>query len=141
MGDTIQLQNAGHSIYSKERDMLSKSQLQRWKYLWGCRGVKKQFFLDIKAIVNLEDTPHNLIFNWDQTAINYVLVSNWTMAKQGSKKVKIAGVDDKTDYCGAGWNSYQRALPLQLIYQGKTKQCLPRVMLPDDWLISFTPNR
>ena len=31
-------------------------------------------------------------------------------------------------------------LPLQLIYQGKTKQCLPRVKFPDDWLISFTPN-
>ena len=31
-------------------------------------------------------------------------------------------------------------LPLQLIYQGKTKQCLPSVKFPDDWLISFTPN-
>ena len=25
-------------------------------------------------------------------------------------------------------------------YQGKTKQCLPKVKFPDDYLISFTPN-
>jgi len=31
-------------------------------------------------------------------------------------------------------------LPLQLVYQGKTKQCLPKIKFPDDWLISFTPN-
>jgi len=50
--------------------------------------LKEQFLLDIKAIVDLEDIPHELILNWDQTAINYMPVSNWTMAKQGSKKVK-----------------------------------------------------
>ena len=35
---------------------------------------------------------HELILN---SVINYVPVSNWTMAKQGSKNVKIAEVDDK----------------------------------------------
>ena len=45
--------------------------------------------------MDLEDIPHELILNWDQTTINYVPVSNWTMAKQHSKKVKIAKVDDK----------------------------------------------
>ena len=103
--------------------------------------LKEQFLLDIKAIVDLEDIPHDLILNWDQTAINYVPVSNWTMAKQGSKKVKIAGVDDKRQITVvlAGTLTGE-LLPLQLIYQGKTKQCLPRVKFPDDWLISFTPN-
>ena len=57
-------------------------------------ALKEQFLLDIKAIVDLEDIPHELILNWDQITINYP-VSNWTMTKQGSKKVTIAGVDGK----------------------------------------------
>ena len=79
--------------------------------------LKEQFLLDIKAIVDLEDIPHDLILNWDQTAINYVPVSNWTMAKQGSKKVKIAGVDDKRQITVvlAGTLTGE-LLPLQLIY-------------------------
>ena len=47
-------------------------------------ALREQFLLDIKAIVDLEDIPHEHILNWDQTAINYVPISNWTMAKQGS---------------------------------------------------------
>ena len=31
----------------------------------------------------------------DQAAIQYIPVAEWTMEKQGSKKVKIAGLDDK----------------------------------------------
>ena len=48
---------------------------------------------------------HELILN---SVINYVPVSNWTMAKQGSKKVNIAGVDDKWQI--SGWKSYWRAV-------------------------------
>ena len=91
--------------------------------------------------MDLEDTPHELILNWDQTVINYVPVSNWTMAKQGSKKVKIAEVDDKWQISVVLAGSLTgELLPLQLVYQGKTKQCFPQVKFPDDWLISFTPN-
>ena len=31
-------------------------------------------------------------------------------------------------------------LPFQLIYQGKTKACLPQYKFPSDWDITFTPN-
>ena len=63
------------------------------------------------------------------------------MAKQGSKKVKIAGVDDKRQITVvlAGTLTGE-LLPLLLVYQGKTKQRLPKIKFPDDWLISFTPN-
>ena len=44
---------------------------------------------------DLEEIPNCLVFNWDQTAIKYVPVAEWTMEKQESKKVKIAGLDDK----------------------------------------------
>ena len=70
--------------------------------------------------MKLEDIPHDLlILNWDQTAIKYIQVSNWMMAKQGSKKVKIAGLDDKRQITVvlAGYLTGE-LLPLQLVYQG-----------------------
>ena len=61
------------------------------------------------------------------------------MTKQGSKKVTIAGVDGKQQISVvlAGYLTGE-LLPLQLVYQGKTKQYLPKVKFPDGWLISFT---
>ena len=58
-------------------------------------SLKRQFLLDIRGIVEMEEIPQDLIINWDQTAVNYVSVSNWTMAKEGTHKVAISGVDDK----------------------------------------------
>ena len=57
--------------------------------------IKAQFLLDIKVVVEMEDIPFDLIINWDQTGIHYVPVGSWTMDKEGSKRVEIAGVDDK----------------------------------------------
>ena len=42
----------------------------------------------------MDKIPPSLVINWDQTAIQYVLVSSWTM-EQGAKRVEIAGKDDK----------------------------------------------
>ena len=39
----------------------------------------------------MDEVPPELIINWDQTALNYVPVSSWTMAEEGSKGVKIDG--------------------------------------------------
>lgn len=50
------------------------------------------------------------------------------VAKQGSEKVKIAGVDDKRQISVVLAGSLTgELLSLQLVYQGKTKQCLPKV--------------
>jgi len=43
----------------------------------------------------MEEIPPDMIINWNQTAIKYVPVSNWTQEQQGSKRVEIAGIDDK----------------------------------------------
>ena len=37
----------------------------------------------------------SLIINWDQTAINYIPLSSWTMEKRGSNRVEIVALDDK----------------------------------------------
>ena len=55
-------------------------------------GLKSQFISDIRTFKDLEEMPDCLI---DQTAIKYVPVAEWAMDKQGSKKFKIAGLDDK----------------------------------------------
>ena len=51
--------------------------------------------MDIKAIVTMEEIPNDLVVNWDQTAIKYIPLSNWTMDKEGSKRVEVIGIDDK----------------------------------------------
>ena len=43
----------------------------------------------------MEEIPSDLIINWDQAAIKYVPVSNWTMADEGSQQVEVVGADDK----------------------------------------------
>ena len=49
-------------------------------------SLKKQYLLDIRGIAEIAEIPHDLILNWDQTAINYVPVSNWTMAKEDKRQ-------------------------------------------------------
>ena len=57
--------------------------------------VKKLFLHDIKCLKLLDEIPDELTINFDQTGINYVPVSSWTMEKQGEKRVEIIGKDDK----------------------------------------------
>ena len=45
--------------------------------------------------MEMEEIPEDLIINWDHTGLHYSPVSSWTMAKEGSKRVEIAGLDDK----------------------------------------------
>ena len=57
--------------------------------------LKSQFLFDIETFTSLEEIPKSLVFNWNQTAIRYVPVPDWTMDKKETKKVKLAGLDDK----------------------------------------------
>ena len=103
--------------------------------------LKAQFLLDIKVVIEMEEIPSALVINWDQTGINYVPVSAWTMAKAGSKRVEISGVDDKRQITGVfGCNMVGDFLPIQLVYQGKTPKCIPSFNFPSDWHITFSSN-
>ena len=57
--------------------------------------LRYNFLCEIKSIVMMEEISSSIILNWDHTGLKYVPVSSWTMAKQGSKKVSIARIDDK----------------------------------------------
>lgn len=104
-------------------------------------NLKEQFLLDIKAVVEIEKIPHDLVFNWDHTGINIVPGSQWTMESMGSKRVEVTGLGDKRQitavFCASLAGEF---LPVQLIYQGKTQACLPRFVFPDDWNVTHTPN-
>ena len=105
--------------------------------------VKEQFLLDVAATAYMEEIPYDLIFNWDQTALNIVPGSVWTLEKQGTKRVEIAGTDDKRQVtaviCGTVSGKF---LPFQVIYTGTTPKCLPKNgnNVPKDWHLTMTHN-
>ena len=103
--------------------------------------LKEQFLRHIKNVISLDEIPPALISNWDQTGINYVPVSSWTMESEGWKRVDLAGKGDKRQITAVfGWSLMEDFLPSQLIYQGKTKRCLPQVKVPTDWHITYSAN-
>ena len=51
--------------------------------------------LIIQSIVEMEEIPSDLIINWDQTAIKYVPVLNWTMTNEGAQRVEVVAANDK----------------------------------------------
>ena len=104
-------------------------------------ALKNTFLEQIKTTVEFENIPLDLIFNWDQTGLNFVPVSKWTMEKEGAKRVEIKGFDDKRQLTAVFAATISgKLLPMQLIYQGKTNQCHPKVKFPNKWHITHSPN-
>jgi len=60
------------------------------------------------------------------------------MEVEGSKRVDLAGKDDKRQItaCFAGTMEGDFLLP-QLVYKGKTPCCLLQFDFPNDWLITY----
>ena len=59
-------------------------------------GIKEQYLIDVKSVVNFEDIIKQLILNWDQTAVKVVPSASWTMEKFGLNLRKISADDDNT---------------------------------------------
>ena len=103
--------------------------------------LKDNFLMDIKAIATMEEVPDEMILNWDQTAIKYIPISNWTMATEGSKRIELIGQDDKRQitatFAGTLTGNF---LPIELVYKGKTARCHPLIDFPKGWHITHTTN-
>lgn len=84
-------------------------------------------------------------------------MAEWTIENEGSKKVKIAGLDDKQQEGSKkvkipGLDDKQQITAVfaatisggflvpQLVYKGTTQACLPTVKFPDSWHITYTHN-
>ena len=88
---------------------------------------KLSFLTDIDKCINKHNIPPELVLNADQTPSSYVSVGRMTMAEKNSKSVPIKGLTDKRNITLTFVISLAgEFLPMQVIYQGKTKASLPR---------------
>ena len=63
------------------------------------------------------------------------------MAKEGSKRIEIAGAEDKRQITAVFANTMAGDfLCPQIIYSGKTSRCLPTVTFPKGWHVTYTEN-
>lgn len=85
--------------------------------------------MQIAHLVDLYDVPAELVVNSDQTGIPLVPSSDYTRAAKGAKDVSTHGHGDKRQITVVPSTAATgMSLPMQVIYQGKTQQCLPPIM-------------
>ena len=143
-------QHGGHIEITK---VWAKSIFQRTGYVkrkcsnagkitGGCfKELQEEFLADIKAEVLMNDVPPPLIFNLDQTALQLIPTGEWTMHQVKEKIIPIASSEDKRQITVVLAITMTREyLPPQLIYQGKTLHCHPKVSFPKDWDIFHSDN-
>ena len=102
----------------------------------------EDYLLEIKHVhvVAMDEIPAELVINFNQTGLNFVPVSEWTIEDEGAKGVDVAGKDDKWQLTAVlGGSLTGDLLPPQLIYQGKTPCCLPHFEFPEKWHVSYIP--
>ena len=110
------------------------------------RGVydecKLTYLSDIDNCIKQHNIPPELILNADQTPSSYVSVGRMTMAATNSQSVPIKGLTDKRNITLTFVISLSgEFLPLQIIYQGKTKASLPRnFSFPKSFCVSQNPK-
>ena len=96
---------------------------------------------DIKNVITMDEIPVELIIDFDQTALNYVLSASWTMEKEGTSRVEVVAKDDKQQITAVFSGSMSGDFsPPQLIYEGKTEQCLLQYKFPSSWHTTHTDN-
>ena len=104
-------------------------------------SVKTAFLTEVSQKVSAGNIPHSFIFNWDQTALRLFPSSEWTMQMLGTKRVRIAGTEDKKEITALITVSARgEVIPPQLLYEGKTEHCHPHFDFPNDWDVWHTPS-
>lgn len=103
--------------------------------------IAGRFHRRIGRRVRKYSIPDAMIINWDQTSVEVVPATSWTMHKKGDKQVPIKGSDDKRCYTSLlACTMNGDLLPPQIIYQGKTNQCHAQVEFPPEWDIWHTES-
>ena len=103
--------------------------------------LKEDFLADVKAELLMNDVPRDLVFNWDQTAIQLVPTGEWTMNRAKEKVIAIKNSDDKRQITAVVAATITGELfPVQLLFQGKTERCHPKVKPPEGWDLWHSEN-
>jgi len=103
--------------------------------------LKSDYLLEIKNVIAMDEIPSQLVINFDQTGLNIVPTSDWTMEAEGSKRVEVIGKDDKRQLTAVlACTLDGDFLPAQIIYQGTTPCCLPKFEFPRNWHITYSAN-
>ena len=93
--------------------------------------LKSDYLLEIKNVIVMDEIPAQLVINFDQTGLNIVPTSDWTMETEGSKRVEVIGKDDKRQLTAVLAGTLDRDfLPSQIMYQGTTPRCLLKYEFP-----------
>ena len=103
--------------------------------------LKDKFLADISKAITDNSIPLPMVVNFDQTGVNIVPASNWTMHPTGDTQVPISGIDDKRQITMVLANTPTgHVLPPQVIYTGTTDRCHPTFRFPPGWDITHTEN-
>ena len=102
---------------------------------------KLTFQRNISTIIEDHDIPKDLILNLDQTPLSYVSPGKYTFNPKGAKTVPIKGVHDKRQITATFSISMTGSfLPIQLIYEGKTRRCLPNYDFLKGFNVMYSTN-
>ena len=94
MNQTLLTEYGGHVNLSKDWEKLL---LRRMGYVKrrGTTKILLSIFKDVCTTVVIEEILPEMILNWDQTGVNIVPSSKYTMEKKGAKCVEVTGLMDK----------------------------------------------
>ena len=90
--------------------------------------MKQKYLRQIVKLAHEKKIPLQLAINWDQTGLNIVPASSWTMEEEGSKTIPIVGLGDKRQVtvtvvvAMAG-----EMLPMQVLYTEKNREMPPSI--------------
>ena len=121
----------------------------KWKSVTGKVEPSKKFLEEEKFILQRElssvtldhDISSELVLNLDQTPLSYVSPGKYPFFIEEVKNVPIKGLNDKKQLTATFVvTATGFSLPIQLIYQGKSKRCLLKFTFPSDFYVTFTIN-
>ena len=104
--------------------------------------TKLDFQRKIHQVQAWHNIHNDLIINFDQAPLPYVVTGNSTLHEKGSKSVPLLGKGKKKQITGTFAVSLAGDfLPMQLIFEGKTPRCLPKDLnFPINFDVTFTSN-
>ena len=113
-----------------------------WQSEDSSRGSKRSR-IEVLIVNNVEkhQIPPSLTINFDQAPSKYVQVSSTTMNQKGESNVPVAGISDKRRITATfSITLDNKFLPMQLTYQGKTGQSLPKGKFPGGFSLSVNES-